>query len=223
MSDRMRFLAGLPLLLGLAAAPVTAQIPARPDCTYDSCALRLENGKLRRGAAGEEVGKLGWLGSGTDVLLTGPDSAAHYARRFRRTQRSSLLWGVMAAVGLTAMRLVSWDDASSGVLWAGTAGVPLTFYAVDAAYTRERVARRSADRAVWWYNRQFTTSDSTAPTMPMPSLWPGRHRPAALILGGGGLGATIGYAADGSPEGALIGSLVGSLVGGTINAFIKRW
>lgn len=223
MSDRMRILAGLPLLLGLVAMPVTAQTPTGPNCTYDTCALRLEDGKLRRGVSGEEVGKLGWLGGGTDVLLTGPDSAAHYARLFSRTQRSTWLLGIVAAVGLTAMRLVAWDDVSEGMLWAGTAGTPLTFYALDAVYTRERVAKRSAHRAVWWYNRQFTYSDSTAPAIPMPSLWPRRHLTVPLIFGGGGLGATIGYAADGSPEGALIGSLVGSFVGGTINALIKWW
>lgn len=222
MSLGTRILVGLPLFLGLSAAPVVAQTPTGPGCTYDSYALRLEDGKIRRGVAGEEVGKLGWLGGGTDVLLAGPDSAAHYARLFSRTQRSTWLLGIVAAVGLTAMRVVAWDDASDGVLWAGAAGVPLTFYAFDAVYTRERVARRSAHRAVWWYNRQFTDPDAP-PTVPMPSLWPRRHVPVPLILGGGGLGATIGYAADGSPEGALIGSLVGALVGGTINALIKRW
>lgn len=223
MSDRMRILAGLPLVLGIAAVPVTAQTPTAPDCSYDSCALRLEDGKLRRGIAGEEVGELGWLGGGIDVLLAGPDSAAHYARLFSRTKRSTWLLGIVAAVGLTAFRLVSWDDASDGVLWAGTGGVPLTFYALDAVSTRERVARRSAHRAVWWYNRQFAHSDSTAPAIPMPSLWPRRHLPVQLILGGGGLGAAVGYAADGSPEGALVGSLVGSGVGAIINALIRRW
>lgn len=222
MSDRTRILAGLPLLIGLGAVPVRAQTPTGPDCTYDNCALRLEEGKLRRGVAGEQVGKLGWLGGGTDVLLAGPDSAAHYARLFSRTQRGTWLSAIVAAVGLTAIRLVAWDDASDGVLWASAAGMPLTFYALDAVSTRERVAERSAHRAVWWYNRQFTDMDAP-PAVPMPPLWPRRHQPAPLILGGGGLGAAIGYAADGKPEGALIGSMVGSGVGAIIAALIRGW
>lgn len=76
MSDRWnrsRFLVGLPVFLCAAALPGQAQSVSGPECTYDRCALRIEDGQIRRGAVSEPVGKLGALGGGTQLLLAGPD------------------------------------------------------------------------------------------------------------------------------------------------------
>lgn len=223
MANRARIFAALPFLLAVEAVPVTAQVSTERDCTYDSCALSLEDGKLRRGAAGDEVGTLGWLGGGTGVLLAGPDSAAHYARQLTRANRQSWLVGIPAIVVLGALQLAPWSDASDGVLWAGAAATPLGFYALDAASKRERVADRSARRAIWWYNRQFTGSDGASPSVPMPSLWPTRDVTGPLILGGGSLGIAVGYAADGGPDGAMIGSVIGSGVGALVGVLLREW
>jgi hypothetical protein len=67
-------------------------------CTYDTCAIRVEGGRLLRGATSVEVGRLGlWSAPRMTDLLQGSDSARTYATRFDQnynsgTRLSFLAW-----------------------------------------------------------------------------------------------------------------------------------
>src|SRR5687768_7400502 len=102
----------LPSLLVVCAAvqPATVRAQAAPDtaCTYSRCALRVEHRflstRLVRGSAAESVARLGWFGSGVDVLLAGPDSAAYHARQYKsRRTTSDALGFVSAALAIVAV------------------------------------------------------------------------------------------------------------------------
>src|SRR3712207_546661 len=127
---------------------IPARTPGDSSCTYSRCALRVDYGglstRLVRGATGESVSRLGWFGSGVDVLLAGPDSAAFHARQFRSRSQISGALGIMAA-----------SLAFVGTL-QGNDGAPLvlTGIALELAVLPYWLgSRRSLDRAVWWYNR----------------------------------------------------------------------
>ena len=142
------------LLLACAAVqPTTMSAQAASDtaCSYSRCALRVEHRflstRLVRGANGESVSRLGWFGSGVDVLLAGSDSAAHYARQYRSKRTTSDALG-FASAALAIVAVTTTDDflESGPVLLAGIALelIALPFWLG---------ARRSLDRSVWWYNQ----------------------------------------------------------------------
>lgn len=145
----------LPLLLATAALQAdAARAQAAPDsaCTYTRCALRVEyrllSTRLVRGTSGESVGRLGWFGSGIDVLLAGSDSAAYHARQYRSKRRTS----DMLTIGSIALALVavSQGETSEGAPFllagAGLELIALPFWLGS---------RRNLDRAVWLYNREL--------------------------------------------------------------------
>lgn len=154
-------LAALLAALPLAALPALAQeagaaagIPA--GCTYLTCALRVEPGwgeRLVRGAAGETVSGLGGFGGGVNVLLAGPDSAAHYARRYRPAKAWTTGLGVVAfgtwvAAALRARDAKDDEGAADHARTLAFVSTGLTLVAVPFNIR----ARRSLARSIWWYN-----------------------------------------------------------------------
>jgi len=129
-----------------------ARVPTAADsaCTYSRCALRVDYGflstRLVRGATDERVSRLGWFGSGVDVLLAGPDSAAFHARQYKSRSQISGALGIMAA-SLAFVGTLQGDDGAPLVL----TGIALELVALPYWLG----SRRSLDRAVWWYNREL--------------------------------------------------------------------
>jgi hypothetical protein len=145
------------LLLVAAASAIhsdrlQAQGTPNTACSYSVCALRVERGlfgsRLVRGATGEPVGRLRGFGSGVAVLLRGSDSAAYYARQFRGLQQTSGGISVVSAV-LAIAALTQGRNVGSATLLIAATTLELI------AFPHELAARRSLDRAVWWYNRDL--------------------------------------------------------------------
>lgn len=138
-----------PRIQGQVAAPAA-------ECSYRTCALRVESGAggrwLVRGSAGEPVGRLHLLGGNVAALLAGPDSAAFHARRYVRSTRRAgglaLAGGVvLGAVGASTSQFR--DRPLSGAAVGGlVAGSSLALSSCAFAVRAER----SLARAVWWYN-----------------------------------------------------------------------
>jgi hypothetical protein len=146
----------LTLLLTCAAVhPATVHAQAAPDtaCSYTRCALRIEHRflstRLVRGASGESVARLGWFGSGVNVLLAGPDSAAYHARQYRSRRTTSDAIGVVGGALALAAVWTTDDFVESGGLLLASATLELISLPFWLG------ARRSLDRSVWWYNREL--------------------------------------------------------------------
>ena len=149
----------------LLARPVGAQRAADGapvGCTYERCALRVEPAffsapKLVRGRGGELVGRLGAFGGGVDTLLTGPDSAARYARRYvTATRRASTLalLGTAAYVVVLVRSDNFRDDLDGASIATAIAGVGFAIASIPFALD----AHRSLSRAVWFYNAALPRS-----------------------------------------------------------------
>ena len=144
------------MLLCTALTPPTVRAQVAPDsaCTYSRCALRVDYGwfstRLVRGTTGEPVARLGWFGSGVDVLLTASDSAAYYAREYQTRRQTDALLGLLAGALLIA-GFADGEDMDEGgpLILAG-----LTLSLVSLPFTVG--IRRSLDRSVWWYNRDLS-------------------------------------------------------------------
>ena len=128
-------------------------------CTYETCALRVENGffsvNLVRGQSGERVSRLGGFGTGVDVLLAGPDSAARYARSYVTASRWSTGLTLIGSIafGLAIAAVDDWHDSDIGsteaVVVLAATGI------VVASIPFSVKAQRSLSRAVWWYNEDL--------------------------------------------------------------------
>jgi hypothetical protein len=149
--------------LSAAALRAESQVPTVGSmpvaCTYETCALRIENGffsiNLVKGQSGEKVSRLGGFGSGVDVLLAGPDSAARYARSYVTASRWSngltLIGGI--AFGLAIASIDDWNDSSIGSTEAVVAVAGAGILVVSIPFSLK--AQRSLARAVWWYNEEL--------------------------------------------------------------------
>jgi len=148
-----RILLSAPLAFALLSTTAHAQAAPDTTCSYGRCALRVEHGllssRLVRGSSGEPVARLGPFGSGVNVLLAGSDSAAHYGRHYR-TRRAAVdaLGLVTTALCLTA--IVTTHDSFQGVPLVLSV---VTFEVISIPFLV--AARRSLERAVWWYNRDL--------------------------------------------------------------------
>ena len=137
---------------GAAAAPV--------GCTYETCALRVEQSylgapKLLRGRAGEQVGALGMFGGGVDTLLAGPDSAAAYARRYVSNIRTSSTFGLLGTIAFVVASVQSdgFRDTDDTAAAFALTGAGLTIVSIPFVVR----ATRSLSRAVWYYNSVLPT------------------------------------------------------------------
>lgn len=154
---RLRLMHAATLLL---LAPLRLAAQTDPSCTYDACALRIEStffgGQyLARGAAAARVAPIAPFSTAVTRAFTGSDSAMVYAATFDTKYR----WGTsMALAGslIGAIPFVLEGDDFSDVDVAFTItgwGIALVGgWLVTSGW-------RDLNRAVWWYNRQF--SDST--------------------------------------------------------------
>ena len=152
-----RFCITLPAALLFAIAPAPAAAQADSSCTYDACALRIEStffgGQyLARGLAAARVAPIAPFSTAVTRAFTGSDSAMVYAATFDTKYR----WGTsMALAGsvIGAIPFVLEGDDYSDVDLAFTItgwGIALVGgWLVTSGF-------RDLNRAVWWYNRQFS-------------------------------------------------------------------
>lgn len=143
-------------LLASASVPCLAQsAPSPVACTYQTCGLRIEPGwfgtSLVKGSTGERVAKLGGFGTGVDVLLTGPDSAAAHGRSYVQAARNASILGI-AAVALYAIVAVRTDhfqgSSDDTDLALGLGSVGLFVATVPFALK----SQKELSRSIWWYN-----------------------------------------------------------------------
>ncbi len=148
-------------VLILAAPALSAQATPSPvGCTDQICDLRLETDLwselIVRGERGERVGRLGSFGSGVDMLLAGPDSAAAHAREYVSSARRAGIFGGLEAVAL-AVGAARRTTRRSGEVTTGDAVAVVSgavAVVVDAPLAVK--ARREPARAVWWFNAALT-------------------------------------------------------------------
>ena len=145
-----------------AASPATAaaQNPARivtpsgQPCSYDSCALRAEDGwfsrRLVRGPEGTLVAKLGWGGPGLASIVELSDSAVTHARRYQSAQRAADVISLIGTVGSIAALVALSDDADASQTVAINVGSFVVFAVGQGFHIK---ARRELSRSLWWYNR----------------------------------------------------------------------
>lgn len=148
------------LLACSSFAPIAAQSTALAiaACTYKTCALRVEpvlfGVALVQGSSGERVARLGGFGSGVDLLLSGPDSAAAHARTYVRSTRTTAFLGLGAVVAYAtvALRTDSFrGHADDGDIALTVGSVGLAIATIPFAIK----AQRALSRAVWWYNAEL--------------------------------------------------------------------
>ena len=125
------------------------------DCTYDTCAIRVEGDRLLRGTGSTVAGRLGlWSGPRLSELLSGSDSVSFYARRFDQNynigQRLSFL-GVALAVPVM-LQWVPGERRTMSDAWLVGLGVPSIVFNITSTVKLRR-ARVALSRALWWYNR----------------------------------------------------------------------
>jgi hypothetical protein len=164
VSQRSRFviaiLFGAPLVR-LATAQTAA--PERPLCSYDTCALHVEENRILKGSQGVEVGRLRtWSATAVLPLVGASDSARYYATRFDGNYGAGTRWTTISAVAAGVGFAFLFDrDHSGGEHWNGNDWAWLAGFAVSigtGAYGAHRLqlARRGLARAIWWRNRELT-------------------------------------------------------------------
>lgn len=146
------------LPVGAAAqdsARVVVTVGGQP-CSYDACALRVEDGwfsrRLLRGPEGTVVARLGIGGPSLASVVQISDSAVQHARRYQSAQRTGTVLttigslGALAAVVALNLQDRDVDDEAIAVNIAG-----LAVWIAGNTYLYK--ARRELSRSVWWYNR----------------------------------------------------------------------
>lgn len=138
------------------------------SCTYSSCALRFEGGRLLRGVAGETVARPGVIGPIRLTPHVAGDSAIHYAAKHdaAATRAAWLSNGgaaaLLAGLAIAVMRDRSCEPFDFGSCRDGDAlhvvsaslaigGTVATFASIPFV----RQAWRFQARAVWWNNARF--------------------------------------------------------------------
>ena len=151
-------------LLAQDSAPASASPVV---CSYDVCALRLEEGRILQGRQGAEVGRLRWLNATPLLPLVGPsDSARFYAaefdRRYARGSRWAALGSVSSGVVVAYMIDSNYGTASNTSWsrgdWALLGGLVLSIGAGTYGQHQLERARRGLARAIWWHNRESVSA-----------------------------------------------------------------
>jgi hypothetical protein len=150
------------------AAPLR---PAPADgCTYDLCALRIEEGIVVQGLHGQQVASVGVLGGLAGRIEWRSDTARAYARRAESKQRTAMLLRGAGVVGTTAAGVLGFLAANAaGDGGTSASGVQTRIYAAvglgAGAWLLEKLganahrqARQQLARAVWWHNRELVQS-----------------------------------------------------------------
>ena len=146
------------MLPGRAAAQDTTRILTAGGlpCSYDSCALRVEDGwfsrKLVRGPDGVVVAKLGLGGPSLVSVVQLSDSAVAHARRYQSAQRIGATLTTVGSIATVAavIALNQQDrDVRDEALAVNIGG--LAVWVVGNTFLYK--ARRELSRSLWWYNR----------------------------------------------------------------------
>ncbi len=127
-------------------------------CSYDRCALRVEDGwfsrRVIRGVNGEQAARLGWGGPSVASIVGRSDSALVHAEQHQRSQRVGTVLSLLGSATTIATYVALWDktdaDSDRNALIAVNIGGVVTTY-IGTTFLRK--ARRELDRAIWWYNR----------------------------------------------------------------------
>ena len=136
-------------------------------CSYDVCALRVEEGRIIQGRRGQEVGRLRWLNATPLLpLVSASDSARFYATDFDRRYAVGSRWAALGAVsgGVVLASMVSSNyGASTNTRWSGgdwalLGGLVLSIGAGTYGQHQLERARRGLARAIWWHNREFVSA-----------------------------------------------------------------
>lgn len=146
------------LLPALPTGAALAQEPVRAaPCTYDSCALRVEDTWLSRrlvvGPEGRTVARLGLGGPSLANIVQRSDSAVVHARRYERAQTTGAVLTLVGTIGSLASFIAAAPrDASADrdVLVAVNIGSLVVGLVGQGFQIR---ARRELARSLWWYNR----------------------------------------------------------------------
>jgi hypothetical protein len=138
------------IALGLAVAWLPTSLPAQQSCTYDQCALRLEQNRIVAGAEGRRIGSLGFLTS-TDLTTTFAisDSAAFHYDVFRDNYVSGTVWSMLSGGALGVALLGGFD--MSNTMQLGLIATSIVAGAIGGHKTRR--AQSGLSRAMWWHNR----------------------------------------------------------------------
>lgn len=146
------------ILLAIACVMTAQTANAQQACTYDSCALRIENAHVVAGQHGAAIGRLGLISTpGLDDRLSLPDSAAAHYRIFKDNYVSGNLWSILGSVTITLVMIspaISGREfaSSDAVITAGTiAGVVATIIGAR----KSSKAHAELARSIWWYNREL--------------------------------------------------------------------
>jgi hypothetical protein len=150
------------------AGPSAADRPrAGEECaaggTYDECALRFEEGRIRRGLAGETVLRLGWFTNVAGRVPWLSDSAHFHARRYQSIHSTATLVKAVAVGGTIASLVLGANakiDDSGDVARYDKSKIRnatiLSLGSTALGYAGgivNRHAKRHLSRAVWWHNR----------------------------------------------------------------------
>jgi hypothetical protein len=180
------FRGALPLvaLLWMSTAPAAAQSPttvgstqraAASACTYDQCALRLEESSIRQGVEGRLLGDLSVFSTISTSVPWFNDSARTFARRAQSGHTQSTVVRALGAVSYIAGIVVASRAVKEGADRASGTGTTSNDAAIKQSefYTglglelggavlgwvaegMERRARSMLSRAVWWHNRDVS-------------------------------------------------------------------
>ncbi|HKV71499.1 MAG TPA: hypothetical protein VJN62_09645 [Gemmatimonadales bacterium] len=89
--------------------PLAAEAQTSPPCTYDRCALRIEDAnpefpaRVVQGVEGRPVGSFGLFAPSISLLAAGPDSVRIPYEQFRSRQRTMTVLGVLSVASLAAV------------------------------------------------------------------------------------------------------------------------
>jgi hypothetical protein len=150
----------------LLNAPMVAQEPASPTaasiCTYDTCALRLEQRRVFRGAEPQPLVTLGaWGASSLRPHVAPSDSALAYAGEFDRhytvgTRARTLGWLGAVVSGVLYARYEDNSDHSDGEVTVLLSTLVLSLGVTTYGGRRMDSAMRGLSRAIWWSNRELS-------------------------------------------------------------------
>ena len=149
----------------LAATVSRAQGPSPATangCSYETCALRVENRRVLRGASSAPVLHLGlWGADSLRPLISPTDSALKYAAEFDNHYTPGTRFSTLGLLAAAAMALLYLHE-DRGVY--GLSDRATTVHLVGAGvslgllmYGGRRVDRalRGLSRALWWSNRDL--------------------------------------------------------------------
>lgn len=151
------------LLACLIAGPLRAQdVSPRAACSYDVCALRVEDDRILKGTEGTEVGRLrGWSATPLVPLVVQSDSAQFYARQFDQHYGPGTRWTAFSGLALSVAVVFLLDrdhhagEHWNGNDWAWASGLAVSIGTGAYGSYRLRLARRGLARAIWWHNREL--------------------------------------------------------------------